>query len=306
MIAFRAMFAHSEVPASYRTSAEARGPLTLLREAIAEASSRRQLIRYLVQADLKKSGSDTLLGNLWWVVDPLLQMLVYVILVSVIFVRSTPDYPLFIFAGILPWKWFSTSVGDATLSVVSQSQLIRQVRFPKIILPIATATAGVVNFLFGFVALGVLLLFYQDKISPFVLLLPVIAAVQYVFTLAVALFVSAVNVFFRDLGNVMRHVLRLWFYLSPALYDISVLQKSELLRGHPSLGAVAAANPFAILFDAYRRVIYGSYDASSGITTPPGMPDWAALGALLLASLVLVALMVVVFKRLEPSFAKVL
>ena len=73
---------------------------------------RRRLIRYLVQADIHKKGADTLLGNLWWVLDPLLQMVVYVVLVSVIFDRAVPDYPLFIFAAILPWKWFQSSVQD--------------------------------------------------------------------------------------------------------------------------------------------------------------------------------------------------
>jgi ABC-type polysaccharide/polyol phosphate export permease len=296
-----AMFAKSEVAATYRTSAEARGPLSLLREGIREVAARRLLIRYLVQADLKKSGADTLLGNLWWVIDPLLQMIVYVILVSVIFIRETPDYPLFIFASILPWKWFSTSVGDATLSVVAQAQLIRQVRFPKLVLPVATTTAGIANFGFGLIALGVLMLFYRDRISVYLLVLPVIAAVQYVFTIALAILVAGVNVFFRDLGNVVRHVLRLWFYLSPGLYALKTLDDSVLLAGNHTLKNIAAANPFAILFVAYRSVIYGTDTGG-----PPTMPDWTALAALLLVSLVLVAIFTVVFKRLEPSFAKVL
>ncbi|MEA2605296.1 MAG: lipopolysaccharide transport system permease protein [Chloroflexota bacterium] len=295
------MFARSEVPAAYRTSAEARGPLSLLREGIREVASRRLLIRYLVQADLKKSGADTLLGNLWWVIDPLLQMLVYVILVSVIFVNQTPDYPLFIFAGILPWKWFSTSIGDATLSVVAQAQLIRQVRFPKLVLPIATTTAGIANFGFGMIALAGLMLFYRDRITVYLLLIPLIAVVQYVFTLSLAIFVAGVNVFFRDLGNVVRHALRLWFYLSPGLYAIKKLEDSALFTGNHALKVIASANPFAILFEAYRSVIYGTDTGG-----PPTMPDWAALGALLLVSLVLVGVMTVIFKRLEPSFAKVL
>jgi ABC-type polysaccharide/polyol phosphate export permease len=109
-----------------------------LRQAGADLRSRRRLIRYLVQADTKKKGADTLLGNVWWILDPLLQMLVYVILVAVIFQRSEADYPLFIFAAILPWKWFTSSVNDAIGSVVSQERLIKQIHFPKIVLPTAT------------------------------------------------------------------------------------------------------------------------------------------------------------------------
>ena len=103
------MSATQDVPAFFRSSAIRPGPVGLLREAIIEVVSRRRLIRYLVQADLKKKGADTVLGNLWWVIDPLLQMAVYVILVSFIFQRTRPDYPLFIFAAILPWKWFTAA-----------------------------------------------------------------------------------------------------------------------------------------------------------------------------------------------------
>jgi ABC-type polysaccharide/polyol phosphate export permease len=297
------MSAISEAPSSYRHSAGRPSSLALLREALREIGSRRRLIQYLVQADLKKKGSDTLLGNLWWVIDPLLQMLVYVVLVSVIFVRGQDDYPLFIFAAILPWKWFTSSVQDAISSVVSQEKLIKQIQFPKIVLPFAATTSGIVNFAFGMIPLGLLLvLFYRDRLTPNIALIVPIAAVQFAFTLALALFVSAVNVFFRDLGNVVRHILRLWFYLSPGLYAISTLNDSAILKSHPTLQAVAEANPFAILFTAYRSVIYGS----SKPALPPGAPAWGSLLVLLAASLILLAFTTLLFKRLEPSFAKVL
>ena len=221
VLPFAAMSATSEAPAAFRHSAARPGPLALIREGIDEILSRRRLVRYLVQADLKKKGADTLLGNIWWVLDPLLQMVVYVVFVAVILQSATPDYPLFILSAILPWKWFTASVSDATGSVVSQERLIKQIQFPKIVLPVAATTAGVVGFGFGLIALAVIMLFYVDRVSLNLLLIPAIAVVQYVFTLAFALAVASVNVFFRDLGNVMRHVLRLWFYLSPALYSIS-------------------------------------------------------------------------------------
>ena len=110
--------------------------------------------RVLIRADLKKKGSDTVLGNLWWVIDPLLQMLVYVVFVTIIFARSTPDYPLFIFAAILPWKWFTSTIYDGITSVVGQERLIKQIQFPKIILPTASTVAGIANFIFGLVALA--------------------------------------------------------------------------------------------------------------------------------------------------------
>ena len=277
------------------------GPLALLGEAIDEISSRRRLVRYLVQADMKKRGSDTLLGNLWWILDPLLQMVVYVVFVTIIARRPAPDYPLFIFAAVLPWKWFTSVVGDATTSVVGQGSLIRQIAFPKIVLPIASATAGVVGFAWGLLALIAIMLAFADRISPMLLWIPVIAAVQYVFSVAAAIFVSAANVFFRDLGNVAGHVLRLWWFLSPSLYSLSQLDNLSIIREHPTLRTIAGMNPFAVLFEAYRAVIYGTPDGGH-----PVAPNLASLLVLLVASIVLVGLAAIFFKRLEPDFAKVL
>jgi len=290
----------SEAPAAFRNAALTPGPLALIGEAIREVRSRRRLVRYLVQAEIKRRGANTLLGNVWWVLDPLLLMLVYVVLVAIIARRPIDDYPLFIFAAILPWKWFTSAVIDATGSIVNHHRLIKQIAFPKIVLPVAATTAGVVGFGFGMIPLAGIMVLYLDRLSPLILLVPVIAVVQYAFTIGVALLVAAGNVFVRDLGNVMRHLLRLWFYLSPGLYSLSMLDEVELIRQQPVLVTIAAANPFAVLFEAYRSVIYGTVDG------PPVMPDWAALAILLVVSLGFGAVATVTFKRLEPTFAKVL
>ena len=294
------MSAASEAPAAYRNAAAKPGPIALLVEAAREVLSRRRLVRYLVQAEVRKRGANTVLGNIWWVLDPLLLMAVYVVLVTIITQREIPDYPLFLFAAILPWKWFSTAIVDATGSVVNQQRLVRQIAFPKIVLPIAATTAAVVGFAFGLIPLAAIMLLYSERLSPLVILIPVIGVVQYVFTLAVALLVAAGNVFVRDLGNVMRHVLRLWWYLSPGLYSLALLDEVDLFDSYPLLRTLIEINPFAVLFEAYRSVIYGTLDG------PPVMPDWAALGVLLAVSIGLLAVGTITFKRLEPSFAKVL
>jgi ABC-type polysaccharide/polyol phosphate export permease len=107
-------------------------------------------------------------------------------------------------------------------------------------------------------------------------------------------------VFFRDLGNVSRHILRLWFYLSPGLYSLALLEEISIFKENPTLLTIMQANPFAILFEAYRAVIYGTPEH------PPTLPDGPSVGLLFVVSVALLAVATILFKRLEPNFAKVL
>jgi ABC-type polysaccharide/polyol phosphate export permease len=283
-----------EAPAAFRTSAKRPGPVGLVLEAIDDLRSRWRLVRYLARADLKRKGADTLFGNLWWVLDPLLQMAVYVILVTVIFQRDTPAYPLFIFAAILPWKWFTTVLSDGITSVTGQERLIKQLKFPKIVLPASSMIEGLVQFGFGLIPLmGMLLLFYRDRLSLALVWVPLVVVVQFVFTAGLTIAMAALNVFFRDVGNLSRHVIRLWFYLSPALYGADTI--ASLGEKHPTIVALMKLNPFYAILESYRAAIY--YGAT---------PDFGLLGAVLAGSVVLLALGTIFFKRLEPSFAKVL
>ncbi len=270
------------------------GPLTTIRQTIADVVSRRRLIQYLVRADLKKHGSDTLLGNVWWFLDPLLTMLVYVVLVSII-LRSTKEaYPLFIFCAILPWKWFASTIGDATTCVVARERIIKQVAFPKIVLPLSASVGGVVSFAFGLVPLlAMLVLLYPSHATPWVLLIPVVAAVQFLLTLGVGILLSGLTVFYRDVGLLMTHILRLWFYVSPALYGAD--QIASLTTHHPELVTLFNLNPFTGLFESYRNLIYSGQ-----------APAWDLLGLVTLESIVILVVGILVFRRIEPSFAKVL
>ena len=288
------MTSASEVPASFRSSAVRSGAIGLIREGIHDAISRRRLIRYLVLADLKKTGADTLLGNIWWIIDPLLQMVVYAVLVTLIFQRKQPDYPIFIFAAILPWKWFGNSVGSGVISVVSSERLIKQIQFPKLVLPIASAMSGIVNFSFGLIPLTVLmLLFYPERISVWLLTIPIIGFVQLLFTLPVVIALSSSTVFYRDIGNLSGHALRIWWFLSPGLYGVALIL--ELTKELPIVGALMLLNPFTTLFTAYRDAIYEGKS-----------PDWLSLLILAGISVLLMVVATWYFKRVEPAFAKVL
>ncbi len=290
----------TEAAASSRPRRQRPGAIGLIRLGLSELLGRRRLTRYLVGADIKRTHSDTVLGQLWWVIDPLLQMGIYYVLVTIVFQRPTPDYALFIFAAILPWKWFSTTLNDATLSVTGRQSLIRQIQFPKIVLPSAAVIAGTWSFLFGLVALGIVYLFFLDRLTLWVLLIPVIAAVQFLFTLALGILLSSLNAFFRDIQNVLRHVLRLWFYLSPGLYSLSVIADDN-----PTIYAILRLNPFAVLFDSYRAVIWGT-QVSSTEFLPPGPPEWLGLVVLSGISGLILLFAILVFKRAEPAFARIL
>jgi len=271
-----------------------RGFVETLRDTAGEIATRRRLILYLVRADLKKRGADTVLGNLWWVIDPLLTMLVYVVLISIVLSVKIEAYPLFIFCAILPWKWFSSSIADAVTCITTRERVIKQVAFPKIVLPMSVSVGGVANFVFGLVPLfAMLVLLYPGHLSAWVLLLPVIAAVQFSFTVGVAVLASALTVFYRDIGNVATHVLRLWFYLSPALYGVE--RVTDQLKGQPVLVTIYELNPFVGLFTSYRNVIYGG-----------APPEWGLLGLVLAESLGLILVAIFVFRRMEPAFAKVI
>ena len=246
----------ADVPTHFRSSATRPGlDRPPSRESVHDITSRRRLIRYLVQADLRKKGSNTLLGNIWWVLDPLLQMVVYVIFVSIIFDQYAAGLPaLHLLPRSCPGsgsRAASTTRSPRSLarngSSSRSSSRRSSCRWPR-------SCSGIVNFAFGLIPLaGLMILFFRDHITPWLLLIPVIAVVQFVFTLAVASSLSALNVFFRDIGNLVRHFLRLWFYLSPALYAATRCKPRSAINEPSSRPRSYQLNPSRALFESYRE-----------------------------------------------------
>ncbi len=300
----------NEAPTSFRSSALRPGPLELIGTAFHEILSRRRLISYLVRAEIKRQGTDTVLGNVWWILDPLLSMLVYVLVMTVIFARKTPDFPIFLLSAMIPFKWFTGTVGDSVSSVVSHAQLIKQIQFPKIVLPITLCGAEIVNLGFGILVLvGVMVLAYPAHLSMMLLWVPVIAAIQFVFMLGFALVLSSFTVFYRDIGILIGHLMRLLFYLAPILWGFDALQGRgqdlERVLG-PSGFSVLRYNPISILLESYRHVMYGVVSDDGSSWTGAISPNVGALIFVLMVGIVMTLVGAWVFKRLEPAFAKVL
>jgi homopolymeric O-antigen transport system permease protein len=317
----------NEAPAVFRSSADRPGPVALIRNAITDVWSRRRLIRYMVSADVKKRGVNTVLGNVWWVLDPLITMLIYVLVMTYIFQRATPDFPLFLLSAMVPFKWFTSTIGSSTHAVTGKQSLIKQILFPKIILPITSDISQVVSFLFGMLVLFVVLVVaFTSHLSIHIVWVPLIAVVQFVFMLGFTFMISAVTVFYRDVGIVIGHFMRLLFWITPILWSFNAvagrgqaledaMASADAALGLPvgSLFNVLHYNPIAQLLEAYRQCIYGRIDA---ITRADGHkelfwkagvhPDFFMLAIIFVTGIIFIVVGTIVFKRLEPAFAKLL
>jgi lipopolysaccharide transport system permease protein/teichoic acid transport system permease protein len=240
-------------------------------------------------------------------------MLVYVLVMTVIFQRSTPDFPLFLLSAMVPFKWFTATVGGSTGAVTGHEKLIKQILFPKVILPVTDALAQIVSFLFGMLVLGVVLVaFYADHLTIDVLWLPLIVVVQLVFMIGFTFLVSSVTVFYRDVGIVIGHLMKLLFWISPILWSFHAAagRGAALKEAIGETGfALLAYNPIAMLLDAYRTVIYGGLERGADdelYWTTPTAPDLPVLAIVFTIGVVIAVIGVIIFKRLEPAFAKVL
>ena len=270
-----------------------RGSIGTILESVASLVERRRLVWYLTISGIRNKGANSLLGNVWWFLDPALQLFVYFLLVSVIFQQAQPAILLFLGSAILPWKWFSAALASATTSVRGREQVMRQIAFPHLVLPASSVLASVANFAFALVPLGALYLLYPDRLTPWALAVLPVALVQFLWTVPIVIMLSAVAVFFRDISNFIPHGLRIWFYLSPALFPLEKLQ--ALGDQYPWFGFFVTINPFTWLFSGYRDALY--YGRS---------PQWEVLGILALASIPATLLSIYFFRRVSPLFVKVL
>jgi lipopolysaccharide transport system permease protein len=247
----------------------------------------RALVQSLVSRELKARYRGSVLGFFWSFVNPLLLLLTYTLVFSVILPNRQPDvdpYFLFLFCGILPWTWFSASLGEASGVLISSGNLIKKVLFPAEVLPTVSVLANLAHFLLG---LPILLAFlaWKGHLAWTVVLLPVPIFVQLVLTLGLVLFLSALTVHFRDLQNILTHVLHLWFFATPVIYSYAALPEGSPLRRALRL------NPMTHVVVTYQQMLfYGNVD------------HWRGLGLALLVGLVAFAAGAFLFDRLRDTF----
>jgi lipopolysaccharide transport system permease protein len=251
----------------------------------------RALIQSLVSRELKARYRGSVLGFLWSFANPVLLLVTYTLVFMIILpMKQIPrmePYFLFFFTGLLPWTWFISSLLEGSSVLIAGGNLIKKVLFPAEVLPTVTVLTNMVQFLIGLPILLVLLAF-AGKLTWTALLLPLVIVVQLVLTLGGALFLSALTVHFRDIGNILGHVLQLWFFATPILYDV------ELLRGtSETLRQLERLNPMGHIIISYQQMLFhGHFD------------HWRGLAGTLVAGLVALAVGAFVFDRLRDTYAE--
>ena len=247
----------------------------------------RYLGKHLFRTSLRSEHVGTFFGYFWWILDPVLWGATYLLLVAVMFRRGGPNYPVFLFTSVIVWKSFVGSVRGAMGQTVGSHGLMKQVPFPRSIIPLTAVAAETTKFFFGLLVLIAFAAGFGLYPSVALLALPLVVLAQLPFMLGVAFLLSALAVLFRDMDNLSQFVFRAWFFLSPALYALSAVPQGVSRRLYD-------INPFAILLPAYHSIFVDR--------AVPNLPALAYVGGVAIATLLAGY---IVFVRLERLFAKV-
>ena len=248
----------------------------------------RVLIGSLVVRELKARYRGSVLGFLWSFINPLLQLLIYWFVFIYVMPRGNEigmsPYALFLFTGILPWTWFSSSVLESSSILMSSGNLIKKILFPAEVLPVVVVLSNLVHFFLG---LPILLLFllYFGKMHLSLLAFPAVVLLQLVFTLGVCLFISALAVHFRDVSNIIANVMMLWFFASPVIYSYLTLS--------PSIQRFLNYNPMTHIIVGYHQSLFTG-----------SLGHWPWLLVMVPASVVTFLVGYTFFDRLRETFAE--
>ena len=247
----------------------------------------RELLFFLTWRDVKIRYKQTVLGAAWAVLQPALSMVIF----TLIFGRLAKlpsdgaPYPIFVYAGLLPWTFFANAVTTSANSLVNSSNLITKVYFPRVIVPLAAVGAGLVDLAVAFMLVAVLLVWYHIPLTPMFLLLPAVIAGTIVAAVGVGTVLSALTVTYRDFRYVVPFTVQLWLYATPVMYAASVV---------PTRWRTAyALNPMAGLTDAFRAAILGR------------TPIWPMVGVSTASAIVILVVGLAYFQRVERRFVDI-
>ncbi len=246
----------------------------------------RLLLKSNVKKDIRGKYKASFLGILWTFVNPLLTTLVYAIVFPFILKNTEPHYVTYLIIGILPWTYFTNTIVIGTNVILGNAGIIKKVYFPREILPISANTSGLINFLVSCLIIFLFLICSGIWFSPYLLFLPLIIMIQYVFQLGIILIASAVEVYVRDAEYIINFLVSMLFYLTPILYSVKMFEGSPIAN-------LIKLNPMATIINSYRNILF--YQT---------MPEIKALLITFGVSLLLLWIGFKIFNKLQRGFAE--
>ncbi len=246
----------------------------------------RELVFFMTWRDLKVRYKQTLLGAAWAILQPFMTMVVFSIFFGSL--AKVPSdgvpYPIFSYTALIPWTLFSKALQDASRSLVNNSHMITKVYFPRMILPLASILAGVVDFLIAFVVLLGMMVYYKVVPTANIWTIPLFLLLALVTAVGVSLWLSALNVLYRDINYVLPFLTQFWMYLTPIAYSSSLVPEEWQL--------IYALNPMTGVVEGFRWALLGTGQG-------PGMLTLVSSGI----ALFLLITGMFYFKRMERLFA---
>jgi len=249
----------------------------------------RELLYFLTKRDIKVRYKQTVLGGLWAVIQPAFTMIVFTLFFGRLAKMPSDGmpYPIFVYAGLLPWTYFANAVSASGNSLVGNANLITKVYFPRLIIPASASLGGLLDFFVALLVLGALMIHYSFVPEVLgILLFPLLLALTFLCALGVGLWLSALNVHYRDIRYVIPFLIQLWLFVSPVIYPVSIVKGNYRW--------LLALNPMGGLIEAYRSSLLGRHPL-----------DWSLLFISTLAIVVIFISGLHYFKRMERLFADV-
>lgn len=208
----------------------------------------RELLKTSVKKEVRSKYKNSFLGVLWSFLNPLLQIIVYAIIFSLILKNKQDNYAIFLCAGLIPWTYFSISINKSAFTIIENGNIIKKVYFPREIIPISVVTAETINFLISTLIILGFVIFGGIGISKYILYYPLILVAQYLVILAISFIISSICVYFRDLQHFIGIILQLLFYATPIVYSQNSIP--------PEYQWILKYNPMTYIVNAYRNIFY--------------------------------------------------